>query len=85
MSFDWKHLLLAVAAAGGIVAAVMQAIPQAAPLAPVVRQVSQAAQQAAERMPDDCAPSTCAFDPRDGKNHVHGPVAFLDGGSCLCR
>ena len=79
-----KRLLLILGGLGAAVAAVLTAIPATAPIAPALSMASQQAVQHAQAMPDDCDDAVCRRDTK-GLCHMCGPVAFLDGGHCVCR
>lgn len=80
-----KRWLLGIAAVLGLGAGGMTLFPQAAPFAPIVRVAGEQLRSHASQMPDDCEPKTCAYDAKDGRNHVRGPISWPDGGFCVCR
>lgn len=81
-----KKALLLIAATLGIASGIVVLVPNLGALGIALQGGGRVIEQVGNSMLDDCSPATCGFDPKDGQNHVHGPIAFLDGGAgCVCR
>jgi hypothetical protein len=79
-----KRWLAIAATVLGLGAGVAVFFPQAAPVVPVLKGLQVTLEAISVTLTPDCVREVCTFDPRDGRNHTTGPIAFTDGGSCFC-
>lgn len=80
-----KQILASVSVALGLVGAGLMLAPQTSPFGAPLQSLAHVLEAKAAAMPGDCSDAVCGRDPRTGRCSMCGPIALLDGGSCVCR